>query len=211
MAKGRPRKSGPRNKSGRLLGNVEPCERVQEKRALFGFVRPEKGPEGRGGTIDEDIWDGIGQLHALGLLETERLSGKDLRDYGRTWRDHYVTLLRRSGFKTGSYERMDKSTSEARVTARDLRFDEADERLKGRPRSALLQLLVDPLVGSYPDNRENVWWCESVIAKALLERRILPPRWMQPIFWSPEAQDWLEQAIEGLVMLAGEQQRRMAA
>lgn len=210
--RGRPRKSGARNAAGRLVGNAEPCDRVIERRALYAFVVPTKGPEGRGGSIDQDICDGIGQLHALGLLDGYGVEAQDLRDKGREWRNHYVSLLRRSGFKTGSYERMDKARHEPQLTARDLRFDEVDERLRGRPRSALLQLLVDPLVGSYPDGRDNAPWVEAYICEALLKMKKFPPRWMQPVRF-PECwdRDWFEQAVEGLLVLASDSQMRRAA
>lgn len=198
----RPRKPGKRNASGRLLPNTEPCQRVTELRELFAFVRPTKGPDGRQGTIDQDICDGIGQLHVLGLLDDHGFESQDLRDKGREWRNHYIGLMRPNGFKTGSYERMDKSRNEPRYTPRDERFDLVDSELRGLERSALLSLLVDPVVGSFPDGKDDAPWVRSHIAYALLERKKLIPHWMQPIRF-PDANDHelLKAAIRGLCIL----------
>jgi hypothetical protein len=152
MAKkrGRPRKDGPRDRHDRLIrdGKFTPApDHILEKRKLFSFVTPSKGPDGRTGEIDQDICDGIGQFHALGLLDGHGLDPQDLRDKGREWRNGYVMLLRKSGFKTGSYERMDKSKEDIRYTGRDAHFDRLDECLRGFERTVLLSLLVDPVVG----------------------------------------------------------------
>jgi hypothetical protein len=200
--RGRPRKAGARDANDRLLRNVEPCERVQQRRELYAWLVPTKGPEGRGGSIDQDVCDGIGQLHALGLLDGHGFEAQDLRDKGREWRDHYCKLLRGHGFKTGSYERMDKSRGEQTYTARDERFDRVDEELRGLERSALLSLLVDPVVGSRPDGRDDVPWVNSHIAYALLEKKKLVPAYMQPVRF-PDANDHelLKAAVRGLCLL----------
>ena len=190
----------------------DPCQRVIEMRDLFAFVVPTSGPEGRGGSIDQDICDGIGQLHALGYLDGQMIEAQDLRDKGREWRNHYVSLLKGSGFKTGSYERMDKARHEPRYSKRDEHFDAVDVELRGLERSALLQLLVDPLVGSYPDGRDNVWWAEAHICEGLLKRKKLPPRHMQPVYLPcPESMRWMDAAIRGLCVLASGQNMRRAA
>ena len=84
------RKQGTRTKSGRLsrskLALMErnpPADYILERRRLFSFVTPTKGPDGRVGEIDQDVCDGIGQLQALGLLDGHGFDGKDLRDAGR--------------------------------------------------------------------------------------------------------------------------------
>jgi hypothetical protein len=156
--RGRPRKDGPRDRHDRLIrdGKFTPApDHILEKRKLFSFVTPSKGPDGRTGEIDQDICDGIGQFHALGLLDGHGLDPQDLRDKGREWRNGYVMLLRKSGFKTGSYERMDKSKEDIRYTGRDAHFDRLDECLRGFERTVLLSLLVDPIVGSWPNGEEE--------------------------------------------------------
>jgi hypothetical protein len=181
---------------------TSPCDRVIQRRELYAWVRPSTGPDGRGGTIDQDICDGIGQLHALGFFDGHGFEGQDLRDKGREWRDHYVTLLRPQGFKTGSYERMDKSRSEPRYTSRDARFDLVDDDLRGFERSCLLSLLVDPIVGSWPDGQENASWVNAFIVEGLIAKGKPPPHWMGP-FRLPDSydRDKLAAAIRGLCLL----------
>jgi hypothetical protein len=148
------------------------------------------------------VCDGIGQLHALGLLDGHGFDAQDLRDAGRQWRDHYCALMRGQGFKTGSYERTDKSRSEPRYTSRDERFDRTDMDLRGLERSALLSLLIDPVVGSRPDGKEDAPWVMSHIAYALLERKKMIPAWMQPCrFPDAHDHDLLAAAIRGLLIL----------
>jgi hypothetical protein len=97
---------------------------------------------------------------------------------------------------------MDKSRGESPYTARDERFDRVDAELRGLERSALLSLLVDPVVGSRPDGRDDAPWVNSHIAYALLERRKMIPAYMQPVRF-PDANDHelLRAAIRGLAIL----------
>ena len=90
------RKSGQRTKSGRLSRAASalaernpPACHILERRRLFSFVTPTKGPDGRVGEIDQDVCDGIGQLHALVLLDGHGINGKDLRDAGWFYGQHY--------------------------------------------------------------------------------------------------------------------------
>jgi hypothetical protein len=96
--RGRPRKSGPRKLDGTLERGrfTPPPEHIARRRELFSFVAE--------GNIDQDVCDGIGQIHALGLLDGYPVDGLELRNIGREWRDWFVTLLRRQGFKAGGYE-----------------------------------------------------------------------------------------------------------
>jgi hypothetical protein len=200
--KGRPRKSGPRDKRDRLLSDerrVEPAAYVTARRNLFAFVSPTKGPEGRAGTIDQDICDGIGQFHALGLLDGHGHDPQDLRDNGRAWRDCYTTLLRKSGYKIGGYETMDKGVAVVHYTHRDAKFDRMDEALTGFERSALLSLLVDPVVGSWPDGEDNAPWVRSLIGEALLKRGKIPPSPLR--FPTDLDREMLNASIRGLVAL----------
>lgn len=167
------RKSGKRTKSGRLsrskLALAErnpPADYIIERRNLFSFVTPTKGPDGRAGEIDQDICDGIGQLHALGLLDMHGFDGKDLRDAGRFYGEHYWNRYRETAPKTGKYERQDKSMSAyLGETAADRRFDRMDEVLRGHERSVLMSLVVDKAWGD-----EIVPWAQSLIDEALIER-----------------------------------------
>jgi hypothetical protein len=200
--RGRPRKAGKRDKNDRLIRETgkftAPADHVTAKRKLWSFVTPAKGPDGRGGEIDQDICDGIGQLHALGLLNGHGFEATDLRDIGRTWRDGFVMLFRGAGFKIAAYERKDKGHQEARYTARDEAFDRMDDGLTGFERSALMSLLVDPIVGSWPDGEEDAPWVRSIIAEGLLARKRLPA-----FARMPDGNDraLFEAAIRGLCQL----------
>jgi hypothetical protein len=168
-----PKKPGKRTKSGRLsrakLALMErnpPADHILERRKLFSFVTPTKGPDGRNGEIDQDVCDGIGQLHALGLLDGHGFDGKDLRDAGRFFGEHYWTRYRETAPKTGKYERTDKSMSAyLGETSADRRFDRMDDALKGYERSVLMTLVVDTAWGD-----EIVPWAQSLIDEALLAR-----------------------------------------
>jgi hypothetical protein len=200
MAKrGRKRKDGPRDKSGRLIPMgklVAPAEHILAKRDLYSFVSPTKGPDGRTGEIDQDICDGIGQFHALGLLDGRSVDGLELRNIGREWRDWFTTLLRRQGYKAGGYERMDKARE--REPRANERLDRMDDALTGFERGALMSLLVDPVVGSWPLGEQEAPWVRSLIAEGLLARKRVV-RFCK----FPDANDraMLEAAVRGLLEL----------
>jgi hypothetical protein len=167
------RKTGQRTKSGRLSRSKEamgernpPADYILERRNLFSFVTPTKGPDGRCGEIDQDVCDGIGQLHALGLLDGHGFDGKDLRDAGRFFGEHYWTRYRETAPKTGNYERQDKSMSAwLGETANDRRFDRMDGAVRGYERQVLMSLVVDQAWGD-----EIIPWAQSLIDEALLAR-----------------------------------------
>jgi hypothetical protein len=173
MAKrrGRPKKPGPRKLDGTLERGkfTPPPDHILERRKLFSFVSPTKGPDGRSGEIDQDVCDGIGQFHALGLLDGYPIDALELRNIGREWRDWFVSLLRRQGFKGGGYERMDKARE--REPRHSERMDRMDDALCGYERSALMSLLIDPVVGSWPLGEAESPWVRSIVAKGLLERK----------------------------------------
>jgi hypothetical protein len=208
MAKrGRPRKSGPRKHDGSLERGklVPPPDHIVARRKLFSFVVSEKG-----GSIDQDTCDGIGQFHALGLLDGQPIDGLELRNIGREWRDWFVTLLRRQGFKAGGYERMDKAKE--REPRHNERLDRMDDSLSGYERHALYSLLIDPVVGSWPCGEQDAPWVRSIVAEELLKRN----RYVAS-FRFPDAHDrqLLEAAIRGLfalydASLPGRYERRAA-
>lgn len=201
---GRKRNGGKRvngrlSRSKEALAERNPApDHILARRKLFAFVTPSKGPDGRGGEIDQDVCDAIGQLHALGLLDGHGLDPTELRDRGREWGAHYAKLLRKSGYKTGGYERMDKGVQEVRLSGADTTFDRMDENLRGIERSALLSLIVDPIVGSWPLGEEEAPWARAIICEALLKRGKLPPSMR-----FPDANDkaMLDAAIRGLCIL----------
>ena len=202
-----PKKPGKRTKSGRLsrskLAMTErnpPADYIVARRQLFSFVNPDKG-----GTIDQDICDGIGQLHALGLLDGHGIDAKDLRDAGRFFGEHYWTRYRETAPKTGAYERTDKSVSQyLGETAADRRFDRMDDCVKGHDRQVLMSLVVDNNWGDC-----IIPWAQSLIDEALLERGRVPP-FMQ--FPTMEDRAMLEACVRALCAIVdgGMEMRRAA-
>jgi len=171
---GRGKSKGQRTKSGRLSRSKDaliernpPASYILERRELFAWHRPTKGPDGRVGEIDQDICDGIGQLHALGMFDGHGIDGKDLRDAGRFFGEHYWTRYRETAPKTAKYERRDRSVSQyLGETAADRRFDRMDLALTGYDRSVLMSLVVDKAWGD-----EIVPWAQSLIDHGLAERK----------------------------------------
>jgi hypothetical protein len=140
---------------------TKPADYVLERRALFSFVEAPKG-----GEIDSEVCDAIGQLCALGLLDDNGYDPVELRDKGRFWGGHYAKLMKGVGVRTGAYERRDRSTPTGALTGDDLLFDRIDECLAPFERSVLLSLVVDPLIGHH----ETVPWAQCLIDEALLKR-----------------------------------------
>lgn len=189
--RGRPRKPGFRKHDGTLeRGRFTAApDHIVARRALFSFS----------GLGDQDLCDGIGQLHALGLLDGHAIDGLELRNIGREWRDWFVTVLRSRGFKAGGYERMDKAREkEPRASER---MDRMDLGLAGYERHALYSLLIDPVVGSWPMGEEEAPWVRSLIGEALLKRGRL-----MPMARFPDSNDrqLLRASIRGLFALYGE-------
>jgi hypothetical protein len=50
------------------------------------------------------------------------------------------------------------------------RLDRMDDALDGYERSALMSLLIDPIVGSWPSGEEEAPWVRSIIGEALLRK-----------------------------------------
>jgi hypothetical protein len=169
----RTRKAGKRvgnrlsRAKGALMERNPPADYIVARRELFAFATPTKGPDGRHGEIDQDICDGIGQLHILGLLDGHGFDGKDLRDAGRFYGDHYWNRYKATAPRVGNYERVDRSVSEyLGETAADRKFDRMDMVLKGFERDVLMSLVVDKAWGD-----EIVPWAQSLIDEGLSERR----------------------------------------
>jgi hypothetical protein len=207
------RKAGTRTRSGRLsrskvaLGERNPpADYITERRNLFSFVTPTKGPDGRVGEIDQDVCDGIGQLHALGLLDGHGFDGKDLRDAGRFFGEHYWTRYRETAPKTAKYERRDKSVSAfLGESAADRRFDRMDESLRGYERAVLMSLVVDTAWGDV-----IIPWAQALIDEALGNRG----RFRKGPIRFPDMNDraMLEALVRGLCLIfdGGMELRRAA-
>lgn len=162
----------PKSRDQKLKDAMErnqPADYILERRRLFSFVQapPESRQDGRNGEIDSEVCDAIGQLCALGYLDGHGYDPIELRDKGRFWGCHYAKLMKRHGPRTGNYERKDRSEPSGALTGEDLLFDRMDEALgNGFERSALLSLVVDPLIG----HRENVPWAQMLIDDELFKR-----------------------------------------
>ena len=160
----------------------------------------------RNGTIDQDICDGIGQLHALGLLDDNGHDPQDMRDAGRFFGEHYWTRYRETAPKTGKYERQDKSMSAyLGETPADRRFDRMDDALRGYDRQVLMSLVVDTAWGD-----EIVPWAQGLIDEALLARK----RVRRGVVRFPDTEDRarLSALVRGLVLIldGGMEMRRAA-
>jgi hypothetical protein len=162
----------PKSKDQKLKDALErnaPADHILERRKLFSFVQPpsDKRQDGRNGEIDSEVCDAIGQLCALGYLDNHGYDPIELRDKVRFWGGHYAKLMKVVGVKTGGYERRDRSQPTGALTGEDLLFDRMDEALgNGFERSALLSLVVDPLIG----HRETVPWAQMFIDDELFRR-----------------------------------------
>jgi hypothetical protein len=166
--RGRKRKSKEQKQKDRDERN-QPADYILARRKLFSFVQPpsDKRQDGRNGEIDSEVCDAIGQLCALGLLDGHGYDPIELRDKGRFWGGHYAKLMKVVGVKTGGYERRDRSQPTGALTGEDLLFDRMNEALgNGFERSALLSLVVDPLIG----HRETVPWAQMFIDDELFKR-----------------------------------------
>lgn len=205
------RKSGAGRKSRAvraMLDRVPPADYILERRRLFSFVQlpADDRLEGRNGEIDSEVCDGIGQLHALGLLDGHGFDGKDLRDAGRFYGNHYWNRYRQTAPRSAQYERQDKSVSEyLGETAADRRFDRMDEALRGHERDVLMSLVVDR---TWTDG--IVPWAQALIDEALLARG----RVRRGVCRFPDEHDraMLEACIRGLCAIydGGLEMRRAA-
>jgi hypothetical protein len=163
----------PKTKDQKLKDALErnqPADYILARRKLFSFVQPpsDKRQDGRNGEIDSEVCDAIGQLCALGLLDGHGYDPVELRDKGRFWGCGYAKRMKMLGPRTGAYEPRSRSTNASTaLTGEDLLFDRMNEALgNGFERSALLSLVVDPLIG----HRETVPWAQMFIDDELFKR-----------------------------------------
>ncbi len=162
-----------------------PAQHILHRRELFSFL-PSKA-----GEIDQDICDGIGQLHALGLLDGHGIDPQELRDKGRRYAELWWGRYSATAPKMGTFERADKSTSSYDgQTKSDREFERMDEALTGYDRACVMDLCIDQTWGD-----EITPWALSLIHEALLKRgRVV--RFMQ--FPTMDDRARLDAAIRGL-------------
>jgi hypothetical protein len=150
-----------------LSSRSEPNDRVIERREAFSFLRHSE-TEGRQGTIDQDIHDGIGQLHALGYLDGHGHDPKELRDIGREYAELYWERYEATAPTTGQFERRSRGTGDPPPkTRRYERFDKLDNAmsLHGMERTAIHMLLTN----NYHSDRLD-GWVQRLISYELLKR-----------------------------------------
>lgn len=215
--RGRPRKDGPRDDNGRLIKDdpskhEAPPLHIIQRRALFAELILDRPPQfvtnaqGELRAVDNTS-DGIGQLWLLGLLDGHGFDDQDLRDTGRWWRDAYVELMGEIGSHAcAPDERVCGSKDWARHAVgwdrmapwSRTRFDRMDMALTGFDRSALMSLLIDPVVGSWPSGEEEAPWVRAIVGEALIARHKVPK-----MVRFPDAHDreLLKAAIRGLCAL----------
>lgn len=170
-----------------------PAQYILDRRRLFGGIATAP----KGGEIDSEVCDAIGQLCALGLLDGHGHDPVEMRDKGRFWGGHYAKLMKGSAVKVSAYERKDRTSGHANgLTGADLLFDRMDGNLPSFERVILLSLLVDPLIG----HGDTVAWAQALIDEALLERKRIPEG---RVIRFPDMDDRhkLAACIRGLVIL----------
>lgn len=150
--------------AGANLGaRSDPNDRVIEKREAFAFLRSKA--DGRQGSIDQDIHDGIGQLHALGFLDGHGHDAKELRDVGREYAELYWERYEATAPATGQFERRSRGTGNPPPrTKRYDRFDKLDNALglNTIERTAIQMLLTNHY---HSDDLEG--WVKRLIDCAL--------------------------------------------
>ena len=194
---GRRKAKGQRTKSGALsralsaiLDRNPPADHILKRREQFSFVEATKG-----GNIDQDVCDAIGQLHALGKLDMPGVDALAMRNAGRDYAELYWNRYSDTAPKVGKYERADKSMSPFDgETSRDRRFARMDAALVGLHRTAVFELVID-----YEWCIAPAQWADSIINLALYERGKRVEFMIVPT-WEDEAM--LQAAREGLCLLA---------
>lgn len=147
----------------RLAQRSEPNQRVLDRREAFSFVKAE-----RGGSIDQDIHDGIGQLHALGYLDGHGHEPKDLRDIGREYAELYWERYFETAPKVGELEQRSRGTGAPPPrTARYDRFDRLDDAL---PRASMERTAIHMLLTEFYHTDRLCGWAQRLVNFELARR-----------------------------------------
>ena len=149
---GKRRKSGKRDKSGRLLrastrtarepARIPGNDFIQRRAALFAIFAPENKP-----LKPEECSDAPGQAYVAGLLDNLPVDGKVIRDVARDFGDLYWQRYACMGAKTANIVGSPAGRGDQRTTASDRRFARLDESLgalSSPQRRAVYALCVDP-------------------------------------------------------------------
>ena len=135
---GRPRKTGPRSKNGRLVqlrdyGN----DRIQAHRAMFDAMCIKDGKAA------DQVHDGIGQLWALDFLENDAFDSALLRDTARKYAEIYWSRNGATAPKIGQAERVGFSKPSLQDTGRDFLFERWLDDLPQYERQVLEHVTID--------------------------------------------------------------------
>lgn len=134
----RPRKSGKRTKSGRLItprdyGN----DIVQARRALFDCMSIKNGKAA------DQVFDGIGQLWALDFLDGHHLDSELMRDTARKYGERYWKRNADKAPKCSKGERSSHSRPNPHDTHGDIIFERWIDDLPVYERQVLEHVVVD--------------------------------------------------------------------
>jgi hypothetical protein len=170
---------------------ADPNARVAERRLRFSFLGS--------GRIDQDIHDGIGQLHALGFLNDHGHEAKDLRDIGRDFADLYWERYEATAPAIGQFERRSRGTGEPPPrNGRYDRFDRLDESL---PRSSMERTAIHMLLTEHYHSDEMVGWVSRLVADGLAQKGVPDtPDMLNPMTWGHD-KFMLGCAVRGLCQL----------
>lgn len=153
MAKGTRRKSGKRDKSGRLAKattraerHVPPNDRVAERMERFAHKSI------LGGRAAHDTFDGPGQLHALGYFHDLDFEPSIIRDIFREYGELYFHWYAALQPKAAELERHDRGEPSLKASRSERRFMDLDSILPlvSEERRAVHKLVLDH------------WGCDSV-------------------------------------------------
>jgi hypothetical protein len=165
MAKrGRPRKSGARDKADRLIrmrdyGNAV----VQERRNLFDAMCI------RGGKAADQAFDGIGQLWALDFLDGHHLDPDVLRDTARKYAYLYWSRNGATAPKIGQAERVGFSKPSLEDSRGDILFERWIDNLPHYERQVLEHVTTD-----YWFSDGTAGFVNRLVSTELLKRGRIP-------------------------------------
>lgn len=179
------------------LERQSPAQHILDRRELFSFVKSPKG-----GELDSEVCDALGQLCALGYFDNHGHDPAEMRDKGRFFGQQYALLMKRTGMKIGSLEPRSVSTGGfGGMTGADLLFDRMDENLPRFERKVLLDLVATPLIGSSPTGEFPIW-AQRLIDDELFRRgRFRPSQKMMVGRVGTSERAFLAATIRGLCIL----------
>lgn len=193
MARGRPKKAGPRRKDGRLAIQLPiPANDVV-------IARREAFKPFQGGKASEQIFDAIGRAWAVGLLDGTRYDSAILRDMGRRYAHYHALVFACTGMAIGELEPRSRGTGEGngedRPGERYTDLDRLARNAGSKQRLAMRKLCVEVS----PD--EDPLWLGRLIQLAQWRRQELGR--LDCSAWMSADRDRmiLTQAVEALVAM----------